>query len=208
MTSGQIAVLIVIALVVAAGAVAVWYYQRRTMLRSRFGPEYDRVVADQDGRAAGERELLDRERRHSGLELRPLELAVRERYVDHWRAVQAQFLEDPARAVVLGDEIVTRLVAERGYPTENYDDQLSYLSVEHAQTLSHYRDAHAIYLRGQRGEASTEELRQALVHYRELFTELLGDSSLTATHHDSAAHDSAAHDTATHDTATHETTQR
>jgi hypothetical protein len=184
MTSGQIVVLIVIALVVAAGAAAVWYFQRRTILRSRFGPEYDRVVADRDGRVAGERELLDRERRHSELDIRPLEPAARERYADDWRAVQAQFLEDPARAVVSGDEIVTRLVAERGYPTENYDDQLSYLSVEHARTLGHYRDAHAAYLRGQRGEASTEELRQALVHYRELFAELLGDPSPTTTHHD------------------------
>ena len=80
----------------------------------------------------------------------------------------------PAAAVVAGDELVTQLVADRGYPTEDFDDQLSYLSVEHARTLGRDRDAHEIYLRGQRGEADTEELRQAVVHYRALFADLLG----------------------------------
>jgi len=75
-------------------------------------------------------------------------------------------------------------VADRGYPTENFDDQLSYLSVEHARTLGHYRDAHEIYLRGQRGEADTEELRQALVHYRALFADLLGTDPVPTPDHD------------------------
>jgi hypothetical protein len=179
MTSAQFAVLVVVVLVIVGACVAGWFLFRRRTLQRNFGPEYDRVVADQDSRIAADRELLDRERRHAELDIRPLEPAARERYADEWRAVQARFLEDPAQAVVSGDVIVTRLAAERGYPTEDYAHQLSYLSVEHARTLSHYRDAHEIYLRCQRGEVSTEELRQALVHYRVLFADLLGDPSLT-----------------------------
>jgi hypothetical protein len=94
--------------------------------------------------------------------------------------VQSQFVTDPAGAVVAGDELVTRLVRERGYPTENFDDELAYLSVEHARVLGHYRDAHEIYLRAQRDEANTEDLRQALVHYRELFADLLGSEPVPA----------------------------
>lgn len=174
MSSLQIGLIIVVIAVIGVVAAAAWlWWYRSRSLRDRFGPEYDRVVAEQDSRSAAERELRERERRHAELELQPLAPESRERYARDWEQVQAQFLDDPAAAVVAGDELVTRLVAERGYPTENFDEQLSYLSVEHATTLGHYRDAHDIYLRNERREASTEELRQALVHYRALFAELL-----------------------------------
>jgi hypothetical protein len=88
--------------------------------------------------------------------------------------VQIQFVDNPEHAVNTADDLVTRLIGERGYPTGDYDDRLANLSVEHARTLGHYRDAHDISLRNQRGEASTEDLRQALVHYRALFADLLG----------------------------------
>jgi len=173
MTSTQILLLVIVLVVVVVAAVA-WQASRRRALQRTFGPEYDRAVAEGSSRSAAEQELRERERRHAELELRPLGPGERERYAQQWRAVQEQFVEDPAGAVVAGDELVTRLVAARGYPTENYDDQLAYLSVEHARPLGHYRDAHAIFLRGQRGEASTEDLRRALVHYRELFADLVG----------------------------------
>jgi hypothetical protein len=212
MTSTQIAVLIIVLLVIAAAVVAGRFFLRRRTLQRKFGPEYDRAVADGTNRVAAERELLDRERRHEELDIRPLEPEARERYANDWRAVQALFIEDPARAVESGDEIVTRLVGERGYPTENYSDQLSYLSVEHARTLGHYRDAHDIYLRAQRNAASTEELRQALVHYRELFADLLGDPSPTSDADDPTAHDSAVPDSPdradSYDNAPHDTPQR
>jgi hypothetical protein len=94
--------------------------------------------------------------------------------------VQIQFVDNPTEAVSTADELVTRLIAERGYPTGGYDDQLSNLSVEHANTLQHYRDAHAISERSKGGEASTEDLRQALVHYRALFADLLGTNPVPA----------------------------
>jgi hypothetical protein len=175
MTATQTVILILVVLVVLAAVAVVVYMARRAALRRRFGPEYDRAVADTDGRMAAERELRAREKRHAQLELRPLDDAARERYAEQWRAVQEKFVLDPAAAVVAGDELVTRLVSDRGYPTKDYEDQLSYLSVEHARVLEHYRDAHEIYLRGQRGQASTEQLRQALVHYRDLFADLLDE---------------------------------
>lgn len=176
MSSMEITLIIVaIALIALAAA---WYVLRRQSLRRRFGPEYDRMVAEGDSRQAAERELRERERRHAELELRPLSAESRATYAAAWEEVQARFVDSPADAVRAGDELVTRLIAERGYPTGDYDEQLAHLSVEHARPLGHYRDAHDIYLRNERGEAATEDLRQALVHYRELFADLLGDDPL------------------------------
>jgi hypothetical protein len=178
MTSTQITFIVVGILVVAILAAAAWYVLRRQALRRRFGPEYDRMVAERDSRPAAERELRERERRHAELELRPLSAESQATYAAAWEEVQARFVDSPTEAVAAGDELVTRLIAERGYPTGDYDEQVAHLSVEHARTLGHYRDAHDIHLRNERGEASTEELRQALVHYRELFADVLGDDPL------------------------------
>jgi hypothetical protein len=175
MSSTQVVVLVLVIVVVLAVAVALWYASRRRALRQRFGPEYDRTVAEKDSRLAAERELRDRERRHAQLQLRELDPESRERYASSWEQIQAKFLDDPNTAVNEADELVTRLIAERGYPTGDYDEQVANLSVEHATTLGHYRDAHDLYLVNERGEATTEQLRQALVHYRELFADLLGD---------------------------------
>jgi hypothetical protein len=175
-------VLVVVAIVIVFAAAAfAWVAYRRRALRERFGPEYDRVVAEQENRAAGERELRDRERKHAELELRPLTDEARSSYALAWQEVQAKFVEDPNAAVGEADELVTRLVGERGYPTDEYDEQVAHLSVEHARTLGHYRDAHAIHLKNESGEATTEELRQALVHYRELFADLLGEDPVAHT---------------------------
>jgi ribosomal protein L13E len=175
MSPTQIIVLVLVILVVVVLAAVGWAVMRRQSLRRRFGPEYDRLVSEQDSRAAAERELRERERRHADLELRPLSAESRATYAAAWEELQARFVDAPVDAVAAGDELVTRLVAERGYPTTDYEEQLAHLSVDHARTLGHYRDAHEIFLRNQRGEASTEQLRQALVHYRALFADLLGE---------------------------------
>jgi hypothetical protein len=146
MSTAGIVILIIV--VVVALAVAGLLSARRRTLRARFGPEYDRVVAEQPSRAAAERELHQRERKHAELNLKPLAPDARARYAAEWAKVQARFLDD---------------------------ERLALLSVEHGGTLGHYRDAHEISLRNARGEASTEQLRQALVHYRALFAELLGE---------------------------------
>jgi len=178
MTSTQIIILVVILIVVGLAAAA-WYVNRRRALRRRFGPEYDRMLAERENRQEVERELRERERRHAELELRPLSAESRATYVAAWEEVQVRFVDSPDDAVRAGDELVTRLIAERGYPTGDYDEQIAHLSVEHARTLGHYRDAHDIHLRNERGEATTEDLRQALVHYRALFADLLGDDPVS-----------------------------
>jgi hypothetical protein len=200
MSPSQVVILIVVVLVVAAVVVFAVIAGRRRRLQSRFGPEYDRVVAEQESRSAAERELRERERRHAELELRELTPEARERYATGWADVQARFVDDPAAAVGAADELVTGLAAERGYPTENYEDQLATLSVAHARTLGHYRDAHAISVKQSRGEATTEELRMAMVHYRELFADLLGERPVPAADGAPVAapvDESVAHDTPT-----------
>jgi hypothetical protein len=176
MSAMQVVITIVIIVAVVAVALVVWLSMRRRQLRDRFGPEYDRVVSEQDSQLGAVRELRERERRHEELELRPLSDEARERYSTAWQDIQARFLDAPNDAVREAHDLVTRLISERGYPTSGFEEQLSYLSVEHARTLGHYRDAHEISERNDRGEATTEELRQALVHYRSLFADLLGEN--------------------------------
>jgi hypothetical protein len=175
MSTVQIVVIVVLVVVVVLLGAVAWMAVRRRSLRERFGPEYDRVVSEQDSRHAAERELRARERRHAELDLRPLSKESRSRYATAWEEIQAKFVDAPNDAVGEADRLVTQLIAERGYPTENYEEQLAQLSVEHARTLEHYRDAHEINMQNESGEASTEQLRVALVHYRALFSELLGE---------------------------------
>jgi hypothetical protein len=182
MSPTQIIVLVLVILVVVVIALVARRVARRKALQRQFGPEYDRVVAEKDNRSAAEQELRDRERRHSELELTPLSPESKARYSAAWEDVQIRFVDAPDEAVGTADELVTRLIAERGYPTGSYDDQLATLSVEHAKTLEHYRDAHEISRRSERGEATTEDLRQALVHYRVLFADLLGADPVRSDH--------------------------
>ena len=167
-------ILIVVILVIIAAVVFGIQVGRRRKLQNTFGPEYDRVVADTGSRTEAEKELREREKRHAEFELRPLSPESQARYQAAWEEVQIQFVDNPTQAVTTADELVTRLIEERGYPTGDHETQMADLSVEHAGTLQHYRDAHEISRRNTAGEAGTEDLRQALVHYRALFGDLLG----------------------------------
>lgn len=172
MSSTGIAITAVLAVVLVAILLGGWLWWRHRSLRTRFGPEYDRVASQHDSRLAAERELRARERRHEQLELHDLDEATRARYSRAWQDIQAQFVEAPDTAIGAAEELVTQLIADRGYPTD-HDEQLEQLSVEHAHTLGNYRAAHEIYRQHQQGGAHTEQLRQALVHYRALFADLL-----------------------------------
>jgi len=178
MSPTVVIILIILALVIIAAIVYGVQITRRKQLQNTFGPEYDRVVADTGSRSDGEKQLRERERRHAELELKPLSAESQATYTVAWEEAQIDFVDHPEQAVSTADDLVTRLIAERGYPTGDYDDQLATLSVDHARTLGHYRDAHAISRRSAEGEASTEDLRQALVHYRALFADLLGTNPL------------------------------
>ncbi|MFA1550389.1 hypothetical protein [Actinomadura chokoriensis] len=162
----------VIAVLVAAGYLA-QSRARTQRLRRRFGPEYDRAVRSEGGRAAAERELRSRERRHEELELRDLDPRKREQYQEQWVRVQERFVDSPEAAVEEADRLVTVVMGERGYPTDKFEDKVAHLSVEHGRTMDHYRRAHTISGKTASGQASTEDLRQAMVHYRALFEELL-----------------------------------
>ena len=186
MSTGQVIVLVIVLLVIIAAALFAVRAGRRKKLQKTFGPEYDRVVADTGSRTDAEKELLERQKRHAELELRELTPESKARYSAAWEEAQIQFVDNPGQAVATADDLVTDLIAERGYPTGNYDDQLANLSVDHARTLGHYRDAHEISRRSRDGEASTEDLRQALVHYRALFADLLGENPVQSTHSSTA----------------------
>ena len=169
MTSTTV-ILIVLAVVILAIVAAV-LLQRRT-LRRRFGHEYDRLVEEYHSRPKAERELLSRRRKHASLTLRTLPDAARIRYARAWQGIESQFIDDPRVAVTEADALFTDLLTEIGFPAGDYDQRVSALSVDHAPLLEHYREAHDVGRHGD--QASTEQLRQALVHYRLLFAEFLG----------------------------------
>jgi len=177
MSTGAIIGLIVAAVIVVALVWFGWNQLRRRQLRERFGSEYDRTVESADSKRAAERELAQREKRHSEYDITPLSPAERERFTKQWALIQEQFVDQPGSAVVEADRLVTVVMGERGYPTEGYDQQVSDLSVRHASTLEHYRTAHDIKGRNDESQVSTEELREAMVHYRSLFHELLETGS-------------------------------
>jgi hypothetical protein len=168
-----------IAVVVAAALVAIvaWLLvrQRKTAaLRARFGPEYDRLLQSTKTPAKAERELEERQRRVQSFSLRTLPREEAEQFVQSWRTVQARFVDDPRTAVVEADRLIENVMRVRGYPVEDAAQRLDDLSVEHAPVVSHYRSGREIVARHERGEASTEDLRQAMVHFRALFDELVG----------------------------------
>ncbi|MEV0414302.1 hypothetical protein AB0I68_26720 [Streptomyces sp. NPDC050448] len=174
-TSMLITVIVIAAVLVIALAVGLWMMSRRRHLQNRFGPEYERTVEAEGGRLAAERELRAREERHDDLEIKELPPERRHQYTREWNGVQERFVDRPEGSVDEADELVTRLMRERGYPTEGYSGQLRDLSVEHGRTLQHYRAAHDVKVRSGAGQTTTEELRGAMVHYRSLFEELLSD---------------------------------
>ena len=172
-TTTLVLVAIVIAVIVGA---LVWMYterQRRTHLQSRFGPEYQRTVEHVGDARRAEAELAEREKRVSSYHIRDLNPEERDRFGTRWRAVQAKFVDDPAAAVNEADLLVTELMTARGYPMNDFDRRAEDLTVDHANVVQNYRQARDIARRHSRGEASTEDLRQAVVNYRALFSNLL-----------------------------------
>jgi hypothetical protein len=192
MSTGAIIGIVVVLVVLAVIAVLLNKYLQRKRLQEKFGPEYDRAVqGNENNRTAAERELVDRQKKHAELELRELSPQSRESYGRHWSRIQEQFVDAPAGAVAEADVLVTDLMSERGYPTGSYEKQAELLSVEHSRTLEHYRSAHEISQRDQSGDATTEDLRNAMVHYRTLFQDLLGSAGDRAD--DNRANDDRAH---------------
>lgn len=170
--------------VVAVIAVVVWQAlaRRRTgRLQQQFGPEYERALGTTDSKQEAEAELQAREERRRQLEVRPLPQASRDRYLQNWQSVQAQFVDDPRGAVASADSLIQSVMAERGYPIEDFDQRAADISVDHPQVVENYRQGHRLAQASAEGSDSTEDLRQAMRHYRALFDELVEPATEQAT---------------------------
>ena len=167
-------VVIAIAVVVVVALIVVGARQRRSaMLRDHFGPEYDRTLENREDRRAAEAELHARERERAQFDVQPLPEATRLRFAEQWRELQEHFVDQPVQSAGAADTLITRVMEARGYPMKDFDAQADLVSVDHPDTVENYRFAHAVQQRAQTQQASTEDLRDALLRYRSLFDELL-----------------------------------
>ena len=177
LTDPKVIIPAVVVLLLIVIAVALYIRKRRKTsaeLRNRFGPEYQFAVQQHHGsERKAEAQLADREARVEMLKIRNLDLTERERYIGEWQTVQSRFVDYPKGAVTEADELVCSLMRTRGYPVADFDQRAADISVDHPQVMENYRSAHNIALRLGRGEASTEELRTAMIHYHSLFDELV-----------------------------------
>jgi len=169
--------------------------RRSRSLQNQFGREYDRTVDKAGGRREAERELAERQKRHDELELRPLSQDARDRYLQQWQVTQGRFVDDPTGAVSEADDLVQRVMRDRGYPVDDFEQRAADISVEHPELVEKYRTANGIARASERGEASTEDLRHSVRHYRALFVELLEvDDGGDASTRDRAAEEVHAHE--------------
>jgi hypothetical protein len=168
--------LMILVAVVVLAAIGAWFLLRKrrsTTLRSRFGPEYERAVNEYGNRSSAETALEHRAERTEKYNVRSLSGDERQRFSEEWRLTQARFVDDPPLAIREADHLVSEVMRMRGYPMADFDRRAEDLSVDHPHVVRNYRSAHAIAITEQKGSATTEDLRKAMVHYRELFDELL-----------------------------------
>jgi len=168
--------LIIALMIIALLAIAMWLHFRRhesQALERRFGPEYGRTVEELGSRPKAEAELKARQKRVEQLDIVPLAPAEAARFAESWRGLQARFVDNPKGVLADADRLVRELMQKRGYPMGDFDRRAADISVHHPAVVEHYRAAHGIALRDERGEVDTEGMRQAVIHYRALFGELL-----------------------------------
>lgn len=170
----QIALIVVVAIVVIGAVVWMMNQRNRTEhLTERYGPEYQRTLEATGDKREAERELQDREERVKEYEIKPLSPEQRDRYVAKWKETQADFVDDPSGAIAQADSLVQDVMGERGYPVGDFEQRSADISVDHPHVVEEYRAAHTIAERHANGGVETEDLRQAMVHYRALFDDLL-----------------------------------
>jgi hypothetical protein len=155
--------------------------KRRTQrLRTRFGPEYTRALQDSGDRRQAEAGLEERKKRVERFKLRPLAPGDSARVTESWRRVQARFVDEPRGAVAEADQLLGDVMSTRGYPVSDFEQRKADISVDHPRVVENYRAAHEIALRHAQGQAGTEDLRQAMIHYRTLFDELVGEPEMAS----------------------------
>jgi hypothetical protein len=165
----------VIVLIIVIGVALYVRKKRKTTvgLRARFGPEYDRAVLTHGSERKAEAKLEDRETRVESLKIRDLGAAERERFIAEWRSVQSRFVDHPKGSVTEADELVSSLMQACGYPVADFDQRAADISVNHPRVVEYYRSAHGVAVRLGKDEATTEDLRTAMIQYRSLFDELV-----------------------------------
>jgi len=174
------AILIILAALVLAVGIALWMYiqkQRTQKLRSKFGPEYDKAIADHRDRGHAESELRKRTARVARFNIQPLKAEDCSRFTEDWRREQSRFVDDPQAAVNRADTLVQDVMHRRGYPVGDFEQNATDLSVDHSRVVENYRIAHEIALREGQGSSNTEDLRKAMVSYRVLFEDLLVETA-------------------------------
>ena len=180
---GQNLTIVIIVAVVVLLLVLGWLAMRKRRtdtLREHFGDEYDRTVETRGGRSAAEAELLEREKRVKSFDIRPLGPAEREEFREEWVSTKALFVDSPIEAVIRADRLLTTVMKTRGYPMADFEARHANLTVDHGEVARHYLAGHEIAERSTRGEASTEDLRQAMRHYETLFDELVNETGAGA----------------------------
>jgi len=168
--------LAVLVVVIIAVAFVLYMRKRRSAtaeLRHKFGPEYDRAVQQHGSERKAEAKLEDREKRVEKLNIRDLDPMEHERFSKQWASVQSRFVDSPRGAVTEADDLVSAVMKSRGYPVSDFDQRAADISVDHPRVVENYRSAHEIALRVGKNEATTEDLRTAMIHYRSLFDELV-----------------------------------
>ncbi|BBX26651.1 hypothetical protein [Mycolicibacterium alvei] len=181
-TWGWIVIAVVAVAIVALGVVVaapMMRQKRSERLQDRFGPEYEHAVETAGGQRAAERELRARERKHNKLDIAELTPESRTRYVEAWGVTQASFVDDPSKSVADADRLVTEVMRERGYPIDDFEQRAADVSVDHPKVVEHYRAAHVLHLAQEQGDIGTEAQREAIVHYRALFEQLVGAGDAT-----------------------------
>ncbi len=173
-------VVVVIVLLAVVVAASMMRQKRSERLREQFGPEYEHAVESAGGRRAAERELIGRERKHNKLKIDDLTPEARSKYVSAWSDTQAGFVDNPAKSVSEADRLVTEVMRERGYPIDDFEQRAADISVDHPKVVEHYRAGHILHLAQEQGEIGTEAQREAIVHYRALFEQLVGVEPETA----------------------------
>lgn len=176
LTPTQVAIIVAVVVIVVGALVLVFLQRRRTeRLRSRFGPEYERELAEGGNRRRAESKLVERAERVEKFHLRPLATADRERFIEAWARVQAHFVDAPAGAVAEADQLIGEVMAICGYPVADFDQRAADISVDHPIVTQNYRAAHEIAVRQTKGQATTEDLRRSMIHYRALFEDLVSE---------------------------------
>jgi FtsZ-interacting cell division protein ZipA len=179
MSTSTLIVVVVIAIAVVVGIAFLARKQRSQKLKSRFGPEYSRAVQETGSQTKAEAKLEKLQKRVERFKINPLSPADRAEFTATWQKIQARFVDDPRGALTEADQLIQRIMTNRGYPVTDFEQRAADISVDHPVVVEQYRAGHEISLRHAQGRASTEDMRQAMIHYRALFAELAESPEVT-----------------------------